>query len=83
MSRGQKHYISSKKLSLEDLQLVIVGAVQIDLAEDAKIKINRCREYLDEKILNTREPIYGINTGFGSYTIVIFRTISLKNFRKI
>ncbi len=66
MSRGHKHYISSKKLSLEDLQLVIFGAVQIELAEDAKIKINRCREYLDEKILNTREPIYGINTGFGS-----------------
>ena len=66
MSRGHTHYISSEKLSLEDLQRIFFGAVNISLAEDARNKIIRCREYLDQKIKNSREPIYGINTGFGS-----------------
>ena len=66
MSRGYIHSISSEKLSLADLQRIIMGGVQLSLSADAKNKIIRCREYLDEKIKNAREPIYGINTGFGS-----------------
>jgi histidine ammonia-lyase len=66
MSRGQTHHISSAKLSLTDLQQIIFGIVGLSLSPEAKQKIIRCREYLDEKIKNSREPIYGINTGFGS-----------------
>ena len=66
MSRGQTHSISSSKLSLADLEPVITGRVELALSVDARKRILRCREYLDEKIKNAREPIYGINTGFGS-----------------
>ena len=36
------------------------------MSEESKQKIERCREYLDHKIASTSEPLYGINTGFGS-----------------
>ena len=66
MSSAHTHQISSVKLSLEDIQSVITGDVKLALSAEAREKIIRCREYLDEKIRNAREPIYGINTGFGS-----------------
>lgn len=66
MSQGQTHYISSENFSLADLQRILSGAVKISLSDDARNKIIRCRDYLDEKIKNSRHPIYGINTGFGS-----------------
>jgi histidine ammonia-lyase len=60
------HIISSKKLSLEDIQRIFFEDVKISLGEEARKKIIHCRTYLNEKIRNSREPIYGINTGFGS-----------------
>jgi histidine ammonia-lyase len=65
MARGS-HYISSDKLSLADLRRVVANSLSVALSPEAGKKIVRCREYLDEKIKNAREPIYGINTGFGS-----------------
>jgi histidine ammonia-lyase len=60
------HFISDKKLTLQDLAAIHAGKVAIQLSEEAKNKIIRCREYLDTKLQTTRQPIYGINTGFGS-----------------
>jgi histidine ammonia-lyase len=60
------HFISEKKLTLKDLHAVHSGDVQLALSEDAKQKINRCREYLNKKLETSSSPIYGINTGFGS-----------------
>ena len=42
------------------------GKVAIELSDEAKTKIERCREYLDQKLKGSNHPIYGINTGFGS-----------------
>lgn len=60
------HFISDKKLTLQDLASINSGQVNIRLSDEAKQKILRCREYLEQKIKTTRNPIYGINTGFGS-----------------
>lgn len=38
----------------------------VALSEDAEHKIQHCFEYVQEKITRSTEPIYGINTGFGS-----------------
>jgi histidine ammonia-lyase len=35
-------------------------------SEEAKVNINKCRAYLDTKMVTQSTPIYGINTGFGS-----------------
>ena len=60
------HSVSSNQLTLADLSALVSKEVSLTLSEEAKNKINRCREYLDNKIKNTRHSIYGINTGFGS-----------------
>ena len=31
-----------------------------------KLRIQKCRDYLDKKIAESEEPLYGITTGFGS-----------------
>ena len=45
---------------------ILENNIKIDLSEDAKKRIVRCREYLDNKMETQKEPIYGITTGFGS-----------------
>src|SRR5688500_14089233 len=60
------HSISDNKLTLQDLAAVIAGKFTIQLSEASKKKIVHCREYLDQKLESTKNPIYGINTGFGS-----------------
>ena len=66
MSKNTIHYISSKELTLKDLAMINEGKVTIELSDEAKTKIERCREYLDKKLKESNHPIYGINTGFGS-----------------
>ena len=60
------HYISSEVLHLETLQEIISQHKTIALSEEAKINIQKCREYLDTKMAGNEKAIYGINTGFGS-----------------
>ena len=60
------HLISDERLTLQDLSRILAGGVTIRLSEESKRKINQCREYLNQKLENSSETIYGINTGFGS-----------------
>jgi histidine ammonia-lyase len=61
-----RHYVSSEKLTLADIERILGAGVSLELSSEAKERITRCRDYLDEKIGNAKEPLYGINTGFGS-----------------
>ena len=60
------HFISSEILELSTLGDILFQNKKIELSKDAIKKIEACRNYLDEKIKNENQPIYGINTGFGS-----------------
>ncbi|QYJ67619.1 histidine ammonia-lyase [Flavobacterium litorale] len=60
------HYISSDTLSIEIVQDILVHDKKLALSEEAIINIEKCRTYLDNKMKEHDEPIYGINTGFGS-----------------
>jgi histidine ammonia-lyase len=60
------HYISSDVLSLEKIQHITSHDLKLSLSEEAKINIEKCRIYLDQKMESNDSPIYGINTGFGS-----------------
>ena len=60
------HYISTEVLSLEQLQEIISQHKLLSLSEEAKVNIQKCRDYLDKKMATNDMPIYGINTGFGS-----------------
>jgi histidine ammonia-lyase len=60
------HSISDKTITLEILNRILSNDIKIELSKEAKGKIQKCRQYLDDKLKNATEPIYGINTGFGS-----------------
>lgn len=38
----------------------------LKLSDRSSERVVRCRNYLDDRLEKTREPLYGINTGFGS-----------------
>lgn len=66
------HYIhTDKPLTLKDIQHIIDANATLALSDQAKKNITDCREYLDKKMASQKEPIYGINTGFGSLCNVI------------
>lgn len=66
------HYITTEILSLETVREIVLTGMKLGLSEEAKVNIRKCRDYLDDRMANQTEPIYGINTGFGSlYNIKI------------
>ena len=60
------HYISAERLTIERVGEILEKNIPIALSQDAVNRIVRCREYLDNKMKNSSEPIYGVSTGFGS-----------------
>ncbi len=60
------HYISAEHLTIEKIGEIIYKGYKLELSDDAKQRIRRCRSYLDKKIARNGEPIYGVTTGFGS-----------------
>ena len=60
------HQISPEKLTFKSIFKILTENYKLELSEESKRRILKCREYLDEKMESQDEPIYGINTGFGS-----------------
>lgn len=58
--------IGSGDLTIELLEEIISNNLKLELAPEARQRIQKCRDYLDEKMKSQKEPIYGITTGFGS-----------------
>ncbi len=60
------HYISKAILNIQDVQQILDEGKKLELSEEALAGLKKCKSYLDEKLKTSTEPIYGINTGFGS-----------------
>jgi len=60
------HYISNEHLTVEKIGEIIYNNYKLELSDEAKQRIRRCRSYLDKKIAQRGEPVYGVTTGFGS-----------------
>ena len=60
------HTISPDQLDLATITQLMKGDNQLQLSDDSKNRIVKCREYLDNRIASGNESIYGVNTGFGS-----------------
>lgn len=60
------HYIDSTVLGFSQLQTLIEDDYKLALSEEATSKINKSRAYLEKKQKESKAPIYGVNTGFGS-----------------
>ena len=61
-----KFIIDSKEITIEDVHELIKSKAKLELSQGSIERIQKCREYLDKKVETNTEPIYGINTGFGS-----------------
>lgn len=60
------YFIGSGELTFELIERIINDNMKLELAPEAKERIQRCRDYLDKKTASSEEPLYGITTGFGS-----------------
>ena len=60
------HHISTERLTIEKACKIIETGTKLVLSDECTALINKCREFLDDKIERTTEPLYGITTGFGS-----------------
>ncbi len=60
------HYITADFLILEQIEKIVSNNYKIALSEESKSQINKCRNYLDQKLKQSDSLFYGINTGFGS-----------------
>lgn len=60
------HQISGTHLDFNKLKEIIDGKATLELSDDAVKRITHCRSYLDSKTGSLSEPVYGVNTGFGS-----------------
>jgi histidine ammonia-lyase len=61
------HKISTAHLSIDRLQQIIENGYKLELSDESKALILKCRKYLDDKIKTQDEPIYGVSTGFGCF----------------
>ncbi|KAI9142985.1 hypothetical protein BKA69DRAFT_1063686 [Paraphysoderma sedebokerense] len=61
--------IDGETLVPEELVLLSKGRHQIDLSSEAWGRISASRNLVD-KLASSRDPIYGINTGFGNFATV-------------
>ncbi len=52
--------------SIENINYILQKDVKIELSNESREKIIKCREYLNRKMNNKDAVYYGINTGFGS-----------------
>ncbi|MDR0363409.1 MAG: histidine ammonia-lyase [Bacteroidales bacterium] len=57
--------INSERLTFYHIQQALDNECILELSEDSKKRIQKCRDYLDKKMETQIEPIYGITTGFG------------------
>lgn len=60
------HYISTDHLSIDRIEEIITKGYKLALSDESVRLIERCRNFLDEKMKTCKSPIYGITTGFGS-----------------
>ncbi|MBO98275.1 MAG: histidine ammonia-lyase [Flavobacteriales bacterium] len=62
----KKFNIGEQDLTVEIINKIIQCNQEISLSKKAKDRIIDCRNFLDNKLSKLNNPIYGVNTGFGS-----------------
>ncbi|PLX07128.1 MAG: histidine ammonia-lyase [Marinilabiliales bacterium] len=63
---NNKHIINTEKLNFKTIFEIIKQNKKLELSKESEKLIVKCRQYLDNKMASQKEPIYGINTGFGA-----------------
>ncbi len=63
---GKLHYVSAQELTFQRIEELLNEDLELALSDDARTRIHECRKFLDDWLAGSDEPVYGINTGFGS-----------------
>jgi len=58
--------LDHQQFAIDELFQFIISGNKVELGENGRKAVLKCREYLNNKMENTEGNIYGINTGFGS-----------------
>jgi histidine ammonia-lyase len=69
------------RLSTDDLVRIARFNEPVELHSDALKRIRKCREMLEEKI-QSREIMYGVNTGIGEFSEVVLDDDQIQDFQK-
>ena len=76
------YYIDNEWLSNEKIELIFASKCQVYLADNAKVSIQKCRDYLVDKLERSNDLHYGINTGFGSLCDTLISPSDLLNLQR-
>ena len=77
------HYvIDNEWLTIDQLNQIVDSGVKVSLGDNARKKIEKCRTYLDNKVKQSKELIYGVNTGFGSLCNTAISVDDLENLQR-
>lgn len=58
--------IGSQPLTIRLVEQILLEDMALELSKEAIERIQKARDYIDQKMETEDKPIYGINTGFGS-----------------
>ena len=58
--------VGSTPLTISIISEILELNKSLKISTESKKKIKECRDYLDRRINDSEEPIYGVNTGFGA-----------------
>ncbi|MEO0085075.1 MAG: histidine ammonia-lyase [candidate division WOR-3 bacterium] len=73
--------LDGKSLKIEDMVRVARGREKVELAEEAKQRINHCRSFIEEKV-KARAVMYGITTGIGELSETILTPEQTERFQR-
>ena len=66
MEKLQTYAIGSGLLTYDLIEKILRDRTELTLSDEARKKIQHCRDFLDKKTDGNTVPIYGVTTGFGS-----------------
>lgn len=66
MEKLDVYAIGSGLLTYDLIETILRSGTKLVLSEEARQKIQHCRDFLDKKTDENTVPIYGVTTGFGS-----------------
>ncbi len=73
--------ITGKKLTVADVVAVARFGEKVELHPDAVARINRCRAFIEERIV-AGEIMYGVNTGIGEFSEVVLTDEQVGQFQR-
>ena len=74
--------ITSETLLIDDVSHILNSNFKLKLADPVRENIEKCRNFLDEKLKSSTNIYYGINTGFGSLCDKVISNSDLEQLQK-